>query len=178
MALESYQEKVRALRIEADAALDVLEQGLDSERCFIAWSGDTPVGLIGIVERSGRALRFPFSGIRRHFGPVRSLFYFLLLHVGTRRKPPRGGLMFETLFVSPESRRQGIGTLLIDRVEAYAREKGYSSVSLDVTDKNQPAIRLYAGMGYEVVRTARYGFLTRRAGFTGSVRMRKEISRA
>ncbi len=63
------------------------------------------------------------------------------------------------------------------RVEAYAREKGYSSVGLEVTDSNHDALRLYARLGYAVVKTRRYGFATRRAGFGGNHRMRKTLSR-
>ena len=56
---------------------------------------------------------------------------------------------------------------LVEQVERYAREKGYRSVGLEVTDSNSTAIRLYSRMGYTIGKTRRYPFVASRAGFSG-----------
>jgi ribosomal protein S18 acetylase RimI-like enzyme len=52
------------------------------------------------------------------------------------------------MWVAPEARGAGVGTALIDAVEAWAREAGYGSIGLGVTTGNEPAIRLYSARGY------------------------------
>jgi ribosomal protein S18 acetylase RimI-like enzyme len=170
---EGYAQKAAALHIPRETALAALAGALDLNRCFVAVRNGTLVGVVGLVENDGRALRFSLALIRRHFGPLRSLAYFLVLGARTWGQIAARELVFEALAVSPKYRRQGIGRSLVTRVEEYARAKGYSSVGLDVTDSNRAAIRLYRRMGYAIVKTRRYGLATRRAGFGGHHRMRK-----
>lgn len=56
------------------------------------------------------------------------------------------------LAVEKQCRKQGIGRLLIQRVEAYALENGYSGLELFVTRSNKSAVRFYEKQGYEVDR--------------------------
>lgn len=46
-------------------------------------------------------------------------------------------------------RRQGIGARLLKRVDAFAREKSLSFVTLEVRESNTAAIALYSAAGYE-----------------------------
>ena len=48
-------------------------------------------------------------------------------------------------FVDPAQARRGVGTLLLDRCETEARERGFSRVELMAT---LPGVRLYAARGY------------------------------
>lgn len=57
--------------------------------------------------------------------------------------------------VIPEQRRQGIARMLLSVAEAEARRCGMSRMGLIVTEANQPAVRLYESLGYEVERTVR-----------------------
>ena len=52
------------------------------------------------------------------------------------------------LDVGPAYRRQGMGTILIEYVEARARHEGYGKVNLEVALDNGGAIRLYERLGY------------------------------
>ncbi len=176
LAYEGYAQKAEALRVDRDTALAVLEASLNLEQCLVAGRDGSAVGLVGLVEGGARPLHFALAPIRAHYGVLRSLGYCLLLSLRTWRRPAPGELVFESLVVSAAERHRGIGTLLVERVEAYARHRGYTSVGLAVTDSNQVAIRLYSRMAYEIVATHRYGLLTRRAGFTGNHHMRKLLS--
>jgi GNAT superfamily N-acetyltransferase len=53
-----------------------------------------------------------------------------------------------SMWVAPNARRQGIGTLLIDTVVAWAKAAGASALVLDVVAANAPAIALYERTGF------------------------------
>lgn len=53
-----------------------------------------------------------------------------------------------SLWVAPESRRQGIGSALVDAVADWARSQGYGLLFLDVVETELPAIALYARQGF------------------------------
>lgn len=53
------------------------------------------------------------------------------------------------VYVAPEHRRQGIGTLLMQQAQQWASKNGYGSISLQVFESNQAALALYEKLGYE-----------------------------
>lgn len=172
---DGYAAKASALRIDRETALAVLAEALNLDRCLVAVKEGAAVGVLGRVEGHARALEFPFSLLRRRFGVVRAVAYSLLLRFQPQKPDDEREFVLEALAVAPNQRNRGIGTLLLRQGEAYARERGYRTVGLDVTDSNHGAIRLYSRLGYSIVRTRRYPFLTRRAGFSGGHRMRKRL---
>ncbi len=50
--------------------------------------------------------------------------------------------------VAPKSRRRGIGTLMMQAAEAVCRERGLSTIRLEVSTKNLVAIEFYRRLGY------------------------------
>jgi ribosomal protein S18 acetylase RimI-like enzyme len=52
------------------------------------------------------------------------------------------------LVVLPAYRSQGIGPLLLQAAEAYARAQGAASLELEVLVKNEPALRVYNRHGF------------------------------
>ncbi len=54
-----------------------------------------------------------------------------------------------TIAVSEEYRRSGIGRLLLDRALSTARERGVSSILLEVRASNASAIAFYENHGFE-----------------------------
>ena len=56
------------------------------------------------------------------------------------------------LEVLPAYRKQGIGTLLMQRAERIAWDRGCDRVALGVTEDNTDAIRLYVNRGYVLWR--------------------------
>jgi ribosomal protein S18 acetylase RimI-like enzyme len=55
-------------------------------------------------------------------------------------------------WVTPEHRRRGIGSKLLDHAIEYARSQGYSHTNLLVSSTNKEAIRLYERRGFYVDR--------------------------
>jgi L-phenylalanine/L-methionine N-acetyltransferase len=62
------------------------------------------------------------------------------------------------LMVSSESRRQGVGSALLEAAVEWARSAGIRKLELHVFPWNEPAIQLYAKFGFERegVRKAHY----------------------
>lgn len=54
------------------------------------------------------------------------------------------------LYVDPQHRRRGIGTALMHRAEAWARERGDRQIGLQVFASNQAALSLYSNLGFQV----------------------------
>jgi putative acetyltransferase len=54
------------------------------------------------------------------------------------------------LYVRPQHRGRGIAAALYQRLEKYARERGYEWLYLDTTDEMVAAQRFYAALGYEL----------------------------
>jgi GNAT superfamily N-acetyltransferase len=52
------------------------------------------------------------------------------------------------LFVLPVFRRSGVGSLLVERAEAFAREGGAYKMELKVLARNESTLRFYEGHGY------------------------------
>ncbi len=50
--------------------------------------------------------------------------------------------------VSPKFRKRGIGEFLLSEIEAYAKEKGYCKLNLEVRNDNLKAQNLYKKVGY------------------------------
>jgi len=66
--------------------------------------------------------------------------------------------------VSEVSRRQGIGTTLIEAAETEARRRGCTEVRLSVAKANPDALALYLRRGYECVGEGRSAGLWTRDG--------------
>lgn len=60
---------------------------------------------------------------------------------------PNSAALF-SMWVDPRERRRGLGSALIEAVEAWAVEAGYLMLGLGVTTSNAPAIALYERLGF------------------------------
>ena len=74
------------------------------------------------------------------------------------------------MFVSPEGRNKGIGTLILSELESWASELSYTKCILETGKKQPEAIRLYDKNGYTLIPN--YG---QYAGIANSVCFEKNI---
>jgi ribosomal protein S18 acetylase RimI-like enzyme len=65
-----------------------------------------------------------------------------------------GSWYVNVLATFPEFRRRGLGMALLRLAEEKAREAGATALSVIVAGENEPAARLYAAAGYEVLAAA------------------------
>lgn len=78
------------------------------------------------------------------------------------------------LFVTPSHQGRGVGTLLLERAEHRARERGRKGLTLQVWVGNR-AISLYERFGFEVVETLLDDEFERLTGSVGSHKMVKSL---
>lgn len=132
--------------------------------------------LLDEIDRLHRQ-RLPYI-FRRPVGPVREWDYFAglladedvgiflaelagelvgFIHVlvaQAREFPifvPRRFAIVDNLVVTESFRHLGIGSLLMEEAENWAREHGLTAIELTVYEFNQGAIALYEKMGYETL---------------------------
>ena len=55
----------------------------------------------------------------------------------------------DDLYLVPEARGRGLGRIVLDLLEAQARDLGLAAVLLVVDPENTPALRLYRRQGFE-----------------------------
>jgi ribosomal protein S18 acetylase RimI-like enzyme len=53
------------------------------------------------------------------------------------------------LYVAPEHRRRGVGSMLMHQAEVWARQRGDRQIGLQVFQSNQAALSLYHRLGYQ-----------------------------
>lgn len=128
----------RATRADLDALLALEEATFDSDRISRAqWrrhiDSDTTSVFVG--------------GARGSVDAAAVVFY--------RRNAP--GARLYSLAVGTHARGTGLGGALLARVEADARERGCTSMRLEVRADNPPAIALYERRGYaRIARLQRF----------------------
>ncbi len=125
--------------------------------CEAAHAAILEGGGFGWVNPPGRtALQSYFRGVL--LVPERQLFIGRLdgVIVGSAQfvRPPRNNeaqAFAATLmhaFIAPYARGHGLARLMTQRVEEAARALGYQVLNLDVRETQEPAIKLYEGLGY------------------------------
>ncbi|HEU0020073.1 MAG TPA: GNAT family N-acetyltransferase [Dehalococcoidia bacterium] len=62
--------------------------------------------------------------------------------------------------VARDSRRQGIGWKLLETVEEFCREHGYSQIFLTTVSQLVPAISMYQKYGFQLSELERYGVMS------------------
>lgn len=75
------------------------------------------------------------------------------------------------MFVLPAHRGKRIGALVLDELESWSRELGYTHTILETGHQQKAAIRLYQNCGYEVIPN-----YDQYAGIENSICMKKNIS--
>ncbi len=74
------------------------------------------------------------------------------------------------MFVRPENRKQGVGALIMQNLEQWATELGYTASILETGDNQPEAVALYEKIGYVV--TEKYGVYV---NLNNSICMRKSL---
>ena len=151
--------------------IDLLAKGLVLEHSISAIANGDLVGLAGFSTSDGSLT----GGIE-----YRSLLSDLGFVGGNRaaavfslydRQSREGELLMDGIVVDASCRGQGIGTRLFSCLIELARERGYSTIRLDVIDTNPGARRLYERLGFVAESTERFEFLRWLLGFGASTTM-------
>ncbi|MBQ8842057.1 MAG: GNAT family N-acetyltransferase [Ruminiclostridium sp.] len=70
--------------------------------------------------------------------------------IAFRRKSEETGEV-KRMFIRQEYRGKGMSRLLLDTVEKYAKEQGYTTLFLDTRITLEPAVSVYRSFGFDIV---------------------------
>jgi ribosomal-protein-alanine N-acetyltransferase len=118
--------------------------------CFAPGIAYTQMELSGfIMRRNAITLVAEFEEAAAASAPaVEPIAGYVLAHP-VRRKYAR----IITLDILPDARRLGLATSLMNACEERLRSLGCAEVYLETAVNNEPGIRLYRKLGYEILRT-------------------------
>jgi GNAT superfamily N-acetyltransferase len=124
--------------------LEPLAELLDAYRVFYGLPSDLEAARAFVRERLERS-DTRFFIVRAPEGAL-AAFAHLLPSLDTLSLRPIG--ILEDMYVAEAHRKAGIGGALLDAAAAYAREHGYSRLTLATAHQNRVAQRLYLAHGY------------------------------
>jgi len=106
---------------------------------------------LGVMFAHDSDLTVPSDRMRQHYSAVSEDLAQALRPYAALVVP--NSYFIAELGCAPESRGQGVGTMLIHHAHVTARTRGLTSTSLRVFSANEGAVRLYQRCGFEVVNS-------------------------
>ncbi len=171
---DAFHEKLTPFLGAKDRAARFLAGGLEPNRAFVAMQAGAVVGIAGF-KVDGKGLFEPGLGrFVKEYGwtaPARVLGLLLL-----ERPEGPDHLLMDGIAVSQAVRGKGIGTKLLQAIEAHARKLKKLAIRLDVIDTNPGARRLYERFGFEAIKTTGIGPLKHLFSFQTSTEMHKLVT--
>lgn len=86
--------------------------------------------------------------VAEHGGQVIGLLLFFARHMEGNGKTPHDMLWADAIGVAEGFRGQGVGHMLLDRLQEIATERGVESIGLGVNACNERARRMYEAYGF------------------------------
>ncbi len=149
----------------------LLENSLNLRFAFGAIANGELVGLAGYKTNLGSFTDgMTYRILIQCLGLIRGNWAALIFSLYERSLKPQE-LLMDGIVVDAKVRRRGIGTLLLDKLTAFAGSDGYNSVRLDVIDTNPSARRMYERNGFVPTHTEKFGYLRWLLGFGASTTM-------
>lgn len=123
----------------------LLEKGLNPHYCLCAYDENHHLlGIAGFHIGKKALIDLSLSDFVTVFGPVKgvvkALLAGMLFHRTAKNKKE---LLMDGIAVEETARGTGVGTLLFQGLFDLAKERGFSSIALDVIDENPKAKELY-----------------------------------
>lgn len=124
--------------------------------CFPQGISYTQMELSGFITRRNAItlvadcaeLRYDHAELSETVAGIRTTAGFIIAH------PVRGKAgRILTLDIVPAARRMGLASLLMDECERRLRSFDCKEIYLETAVNNEPALRLYRKLGYQILRT-------------------------
>ncbi|USN45363.1 MAG: GNAT family N-acetyltransferase [Candidatus Woesearchaeota archaeon] len=157
-------------------ALRIYEENINFEAGRYVLSKNDVVGVMGLDYEGHRFLKLKWSTLSKEFFLFGAIYRKVASWVDEVRKPRSGELTIKALAVRKDMRGKGIGSQLLHEAINFAKHMRFHTISLQVVDTNTSARFLYERMGFSAVAKTRYGFLTKKAGFSSIIRMKQCVA--
>jgi len=172
---QAFGEKLGRVLGPEDRALRFFDQILKPEFCLTACTEHgSVIGVAGFKTAQGALTHGEWSDLVDHYGGVGALWRAPLLAL-LERPLDDDTLLMDGIAVAPEARGYGVGTQLLDAIEAEAERRSLTTIRLDVIDSNPRARSLYERRGFVAQKTEALGPLRLVFGFRNATQMTKVI---
>ena len=172
---EAFSGKMNPLIGDEEKVVPFIKKTTDFNACFYAEVDERILGIAGIQDRENNFTKnISFGYLAREFNFFRALLIRYVYGFKTA-KIKEGVIRVDSIAVAQDARGKGVGTALLNEIFEYAREKGYREIKLEVINTNPEAKKLYERLGFKSVKEIRYGFITKRAGFTSEFIMSRRV---
>jgi ribosomal protein S18 acetylase RimI-like enzyme len=146
------QEKLLPIFDNLGKAHFVLADAISPTSCLTAFSNRQLVGIVGLQSSSRGFITPHFKIMEQQYGLIGALYRMiglLLLH----HQPSQHEIYIDGIAVDPAHRGKGIGSELLHLLVTHAKNLGAKKLSLDVTDTNHRAKKLYQHFGFQEKKT-------------------------
>ena len=130
----------------------------------------TPLGFAGFKTSEGALIGDGFGNQRAVFGTLGAICRAALLSL-LERYLKSETLLMDGIFVTQNARGMGLGSALLQAIEAEANQQNCRDVRLDVIDNNPRAHELYKREGFVVGKVQTLGPLKHFFGFSSATEM-------
>lgn len=158
-----------------ETAVAFIEANLDPTHAISAVSvtGEF-LGVAGFKTPKGAFAGGDFSALVETYGTLDAAWRSVLLCILERECKP-GMLLMDGIFVQPEARGRGVGSLLLAAIESHAAACKLQWIRLDVIDTNPRARALYERQGFKRKSDESMGFLSHVFGFNSVTMLMKRV---
>lgn len=168
---QAFGPKLGTVMSPEQKALAFLRKVADPSHAISAVDHDgTLLGVAGFKTAKGALIGGSLKDMAQIYGWFGALWRGLTLSV-LERAPEPDILTMDGIFVSPEARGQGVGTLLLTAIKDEAKRQGLTSVRLDVIDINPRAKALYEREGFKDIGREDTGPFKHLFGFSSATKM-------
>lgn len=174
---EAFPLKVRYLWFYAktkEQAVELLAQSIQFEQGIYAIRNEEVVGFLGYNIGKKAFAPANYIAFRNVYPPFRAIWRFFLYTFYLRFHLYNEDILhIDPIAVSEKARGNGIGKLLLNKVEQLAKNMQITKINLEVVDTNPSAQKLYERFGYIIKKELKSGSFTVKAGFKKVIFMQK-----
>lgn len=144
LAKEEELNRINELRkqvndLHAEGKPEIFKAGFEDDlRDFLFQIREDPEKEIVVAEENGTVVGF--AVLNHIFKPENPYMY------------EREYVDIDEFCVDKDYRRQGVASALIDFIKAFAKEKGFKRIELNMWEFNQDALAFYEEVGFETYR--------------------------
>lgn len=151
---EAFIRKFEKVIGNSQEVVALLERGLNPDYCLCAYDENHHLlGIAGFHMGKKALIDLSISDFIGVFGPVKGLTKALIAGILFHRvAKDEHELLMDGIAVETSARGTGVGTLLFQSLFDLAKERGFSSIALDVIDENPKAKALYLRLGFKANR--------------------------
>ena len=145
---EGFEKDFSVLCKDNQKVADAIANGLNMERFYVADVDGNVAGVLAISDCNGRAARVEKVSLKKQLGIFKGIIGAFVLKEEFEKQleyPVTTGYI-EFVAVRKKNRKQGIASNMLRESMLLTN---YQDFVLDVTDKNEKAIRCYSSIGFE-----------------------------